>query len=384
MKEDIQQILEKYSQNACTEEELQRLEAWFLETGRGKPGVLTNDARLERILNRVRSSPRFDTLVSPSSTKPSRLKRLWASTSISAALLLLGIGLALYWPQSPMPTDEHAVADIAAGEEKAILTLADGRKITLDGRVQGTLVQENGMTIQKNADNILTYTLQETDDQEISTLTYHTIETPRGGEYQVVLSDGTIVWLNAESSLTFPSRFSTSSREVSMRGEAYFSVVRQEQTTGRHIPFIVDTDQQRIEVLGTEFNVNSYPDRSRQQTTLVEGSVRVISRNNNQQMVLKPGQQARIGSTMEIIQADLEKEIAWKHGDFIFKNDRLPDILQQVARWYNISVSYPEHLAELRYSGMVSRQRSLSAIVAMLESTGEIKVNIKERRVMIE
>src|SRR5690606_17657522 len=150
------------------------------------------------------------------------------STSIAAALLLLGIGLALYWPSSPMPADEHTVADIAAGEEKAILTLGNGRKITLDGRAQGTLVQENGITIHKNVDNILTYTLQEADDQEIGTLTYNTIETPRGGEYQVVLSDGTTVWLNAESSLTFPSRFSTSSREVSIRGEAYFSVVRQE------------------------------------------------------------------------------------------------------------------------------------------------------------
>src|SRR5690606_27345528 len=212
--------------------------------------------------------------------------------------------------------------DTAAGEDKAVLTLSNVRKTTLHAHPQRTLVQEHGLTTHKNADNILTYTLQEADDQEIGTLTYNTIETPRGGEYQVVLSDGTTVWLTAESSLTSPSRFSTSSREVSMRGEAYFSVVRQERITGRHIPFIVDTDQQRIEVLGTEFNVNSYPDRSRQQTTLVEGSVRVISRNSNQQMVLKPGQQAQIGSTMEIIQADLEKEIAWKHGDFIFKNDR--------------------------------------------------------------
>lgn len=383
MKEDIQQILEKYSRNACTKEELQRLEAWFLETGSGKPGVLADDARLEQILQRIKSSPRFASTTNRSKAKRSLRRIIWASTSI-AALLLLGIGLALYGPILPLPTEEYKADDIIAGKEKAILTLADGRKIVLDEQAKDTLAREHGITIHKNADNILTYTLEPTTSQHPEAPVYNTIETPRGGEYQVVLSDGSQVWLNSESSLTFPSRFSAHSREVHVQGEAYFSVVPREMQAGTRTPFIVHTNRQRLEVLGTEFNVNTYPEQSRQRTTLVEGSVRVIHQANGQRAVLEPGQQAQIGTSMKVVQADLEKEIAWKQGDFIFKNDRLPDILQQVSRWYDITVSYPANRAGLRYSGMVSRKQPLSSIIAMLESTGTIQVNIKERRIIIE
>lgn len=381
MKEDIQHILEKYSRNACSEEELRRLEAWFQAIGQENPGTMVDDTRLQRLLQQIQASPRYSS-ADISSTR-SRVKRLLVNISV-AALALVGIGLAVYWTQPPAPTEKFTVSDIAAGEDKAVLTLADGRKIILDGSSQGRLVQENGITIYKNIDNILTYTPQTDDDQVTGDLVYNTIETPRGGQYQVILSDGTTVWLNAESSLTFPTRFSTDSRQVQIRGEAYFSVVPQETETGRRTPFIVETDQQRIEVLGTEFNVNTYADRSRQQTTLVKGSVRVIHQMNGQQAVLAPGQQARIGNVIEIVQADLEKEIAWKQGDFIFKNDRLQDILQQVSRWYDITVSYPANRAGLRYSGMVSRKQPLSSIIAMLESTGTIQVRIKERRIIIE
>lgn len=381
MKEDIQHILEKYNRNACSEEELRRLEAWFQAIGHENPGTFADDARLQRLFERIETSPRY----TATSTRHSRFRRVLAVASI-AALVLLGIGLAIYAPQPSIPTEQLTGSDIAAGEDKAILTLADGRKIVLDGDIEGMLAEENGITIRKNADNILIYTLHATNSQEMGTLTYNTIETPRGGQYQVILSDGTTVWLNAESSITFPTRFSVGSRQVSVRGEAYFAVVSQ-QTDGPakgRIPFIVDTDQQRIEVLGTEFNVNTYSDRPQQQTTLIEGSVRVTHHHNGQQVTLEPGQQAQIGSSIHVTRADLEKEIAWKQGDFIFKEDPLSDILKQVSRWYDITVSYPEHVSELRYSGMISRQRPLSGIITMLESTGAIKIKIKERRIIIE
>lgn len=385
MKENIHQLLEKYSRNACSEEELRQLEAWFLEVGNENIGTFPDEARVHRMLEQIQASPRYKRTGAPAKQNRLRVKRIIAVAS-AAAILLFGIGVALYWSPHSAQTETASIADIAAGGDKAILTLADGKRIVLDGTGSGTVAQENGITIQKNADKSLTYTVQETTGDIGGKLAYHTIETPRGGQYRVVLSDGSTIWLNAESSLTFPARFSPTSRDVKVTGEAYFAVVPRKTggDVGKRIPFIVETDQQRIEVLGTEFNVNTYPDQPAQQTTLVEGSVRVRNKNNDQHVVLEPGQKAQGSSTIQVTKADLEREIAWKNGDFIFKNDQLSHILQQVSRWYDITVSYPEHLAELPFSGMVSRQRPLSSIIAMLESTGVLRVKIQERRIIIE
>lgn len=269
---------------------------------------------------------------------------------------------------------------ILPGGNRAILTLADGSVISLSDAQNGTVATQNGVNIQKDAAGNIRY---EVDGKAAATaLVMNTIATPKGGQYRISLPDGSVAMLNAASSLSYPVNFTGKERRVRMTGEVYFEIAKATDARKERIPFFVETDKQEIQVLGTHFNVNAYGDESAVRTTLVEGSVQVTA-HNGQSALLKPGQQALLAGGLEVGEADIQKELGWKNGDFIFRAERLDQVLRQVARWYDVEVECPQRLANIRFTGMVSRSQPLSTLKEMIETTKNLKVTLKERRFIV-
>jgi len=254
--------------------------------------------------------------------------------------------------------------DIGPGGSKAVLTLADGSQIALDSIVTGDQVYRVA------ADKPLTQ-----NEQPV----YNTISTPLRGQYQLVLADGSRVWLNAGSSIKFPLAFTDSERSVEVKGELYFEVMQDKKR-----PFKVYSGQQQLEVLGTHFNVNAYDDEEEIKTTLLEGAVKVSSGNISR--ILKPGQQSRLsGRTgeMNVVKVDLEEAISWKNGYFIFDNEDIHSVMRKISRWYGVEVVYAnEHISE-NFGGTVSKFENVSQVLKILEATGTIHFKIEGRRIIV-
>ncbi|WP_316822399.1 FecR family protein [Pedobacter gandavensis] len=269
-----------------------------------------------------------------------------------------------------------SVIDIPAAGNKAVLTLADGKVITLNEAAEGTLVNVAGMVIRKIGDGQLVYEISGKQSG-----TYNTITTPKGGTYQVKLADGTNVWLNAASSIRFPTSFvSLKDRKIELIGEAYFEVSKD----AKH-PFKVHTAHQEVEVLGTHFNISSYADDADVRTTLLEGAVKVSSlRENGTQVILKPGQQLVLAQgKIKINKADLEEVLAWKNGLFVFNDEPLEHIMRRVARWYGLEVVYEPGLDKNKlFGGSVSRFDHVSKVLRQLELTGGVHFKIEEGRII--
>lgn len=250
--------------------------------------------------------------------------------------------------------------DIPPGGNKALLTLVDGTQIILDSVKNGVLASQGNTKILKLNSGQLVYQPRGQNEKAV----INTISTPRGGQYQITLEDGSNVWLNAASSLKFPSTFTGNERTVELTGEGYFEVAKNASK-----PFRVKLNDATIEVLGTHFNINSYNDEESVKTTLLEGSVKVIKGNTT--LMLNPGQQAQIINTGKIVlnkDVDITEVMAWKDGFFEFENMELPAIMRQVARWYNVSVSFPKVKTKERFGGRISRNLSLSNVLHLLET----------------
>jgi transmembrane sensor len=269
------------------------------------------------------------------------------------------------------PTHQH---DKAPGGNKAILTLADGSTVILDTTTNGAITKQGSITIIK-LDGQLTYTKKGSASKEIL---YNTITTPKGGQYQIVLPDGTKVWLNAASGLHFPTEFRGKERNVELTGEAYFEVAK-----NAAMPFHVLVNNMKVEVLGTHFNVMAYDDEAAVKTTLLEGSVKVTE--GNQAILLLPFQQAllqRSGNILSSRDADVEKEVAWKNGKFVFEDDDVSSIMKQLSRWYDIEVEFKGDI-NAHYSGKVTRQANISKVLKMLESAGGVSFEINNNKVTV-
>lgn len=274
---------------------------------------------------------------------------------------------------------------IAPGSNKALLTLADGSKIALDDAASGELAKQSGTNVSKAARGQLVYTIDNTISKSNSATSpqpvYNTIETPKGGQFQVDLPDGTKVWLNAGSSLRYPTSFNGKIRSVELTGEAYFEVAK-----NAHKPFKVLSNTQEVEVLGTHFNISSYTDDSSVKTTLLEGSVKVLSSKANQSRLLVPGQQSDINyanNSFSVKAVNTDEVIAWKNGYFLFADEDLKSIMSKFARWYNVDVEYKGDVNNLRFGGMVSRSKDLTQALKVIEQTGSVKIKIEGRRVIV-
>ncbi len=263
-----------------------------------------------------------------------------------------------------------------------MLTLADGTKINLDKAENGEIAHQAGWTISKKEGSQLVYSLVTPGEQPSrGNSLFNVIETPRGGEYQVILPDGTRVWLNAASSLRYPAVFAGSERRVELRGEAYFEVAHNSK-----MPFRIKSNHQLVEVLGTHFNISSYADDKIIKTTLLEGSVAVSVGNDIASQNLKPGQQAVVGhtgSSIRIKNVDVEESIAWKNGYFLFNDESIESIMRKVARWYDVDVEYTGKIPSVGFNGTVLKSKNISGVLKILELTKAVHFKVKGRRVMV-
>src|SRR5690606_3532675 len=268
-------------------------------------------------------------------------------------------------------------SDIMPGSNKAVLTSSDGRQVLWDSVGQGVLTADGGSEIIKSEDGNIVYARK---GNTVAATSYNSISIPRGGMYKVVLADGTKVWVSSETSLKYPVEFSHKERRVQLSGEAYFEVAKDV-----HKPFIVEAQGAEVKVLGTQFNVNAYSSHSFVKTTLVEGAVEF--RYDREAVKLKPGQAALASEGQGISNvsyADVERDIDWKNGFFIFRDEELESIMTRISRWYDIEVQYEdEALKKQVFGGKFSKNSTLSELLKSMELTGTIKFKRQERRVTV-
>ena len=294
--------------------------------------------------------------------------RRWAAAA--AILILLSTSYFVFFqkPVKPVSTQVPEVsADIPPGGDKATLTLSNGSIIRLDSASNGTIAREDETNITKTDSGHLLYHIG---NNPVAEAKINTLATPRGGTFQLTLSDGTKVWLNAASSITYPSSFTGTDRKVTITGEAYFEVAKD-----RSKPFLVSVNDMVITVLGTHFNINAYENESQVKTTLFEGSIALKSGQYNS--LLKPGEQAESGNNGKINilqQEDLNQVIAWKTGYFNFRDADLPTVMRQLERWYDIDVRYNDQVPQRRFRGELPRSMTLKEVLNVLR---EVKINYK-------
>lgn len=313
----------------------------------------------------------------------------WQWVTGIAALLCVAAGLFMYRGLDNQPIDVTATdavtPPILPGDNKAMLTLADGRVISLDEAARGDLAEQAGVRIVKTKDGQLSYEpINKSVGEEVI---YNTVSTPKGGEYQLVLPDGTKVWLNAASSLRYPVRFTGDQRKVELVGEAYFEVTPVEASNAK-LPFIVATTQQQVEVLGTHFNIKAYANEDETKTTLLEGSVRVSIPARGAFDVLKPNEQAIIksgGKRIAVTTVDPSSAIAWKNGIFAFHDNTIVEIMNTIARWYDVTVEYEGGMPpkDKIFGGTISKFESFEKLLETIELTGTVKFKIAGRRVIV-
>jgi transmembrane sensor len=278
--------------------------------------------------------------------------------------------------------------DVAPGSNKAILTLADGFRIVLDSVENGALATQGQASVVKLADGQVVYNTRNPLTTDGSPLTYNTITTPKGGQFQLMLSDGSKVWLNAASSIRYPTTFAAHERVVEITGEAYFEVSPLPTTPGGRgvkgkIPFIVSVNgKTRVEVLGTHFNISAYDDEDAIKTTLLEGKVKVVSGEssvNERSVILQPGEQAAITTNHQLQttnKVDLDEVVAWKNGLFQFNHTDIKVLMRQIARWYNIEVHYEGTPPAMQITGKAPRNISLATMLKILELS-DVKYRIE-------
>ncbi|ADY50658.1 anti-FecI sigma factor, FecR [Pseudopedobacter saltans DSM 12145] len=270
--------------------------------------------------------------------------------------------------------------EIFPGGNKAVLTLGDGSRIVLDSLKDGNIAEQLGGIVKKTKEGQIVYDLSDiTTKIESQKLVYNTVSTPKGGEYQLTLPDGTKVWLNSMSTLKFPVVFAGNERKVELTGEAYFEVAKDKTK-----PFFVQAKDTKVQVLGTHFNISAFADETEVRTTLLEGSVKVD--RGMKTIVLVPGQEAsasdsKVGFTVR--EADLEKVMAWKNGYFVFRDEPLESLMKRISRWYNIEVDYKGDMGSNTFGGKFSKNSTLSELLRSLELTGTVKFKTQERRVTV-
>ena len=373
-KEEVQELVEKFLHNIASKEEEERLLQWYWRESNLKSEWELNSSQSEldlksKIYTKITEQDESET--DQYTSEKNKFKK------IGIALLFFTIlALAAFFNSNQFRksnTDETLVVeqpvDILPGGSKAILTLADGRKIELDESKNGILVDQGGIKVHKNSDGIIEYTFSKKEIPSLNSLdpaepVFNTIETPVGGKYQLNLADGSKVWLNSSSSIRFPIFFSKDKREVELKGEAYFEVSKDSKRK-----FSVRSGIQTVEVLGTQFNINAYSDEKSIKTTLFEGEIRVIDLKTNNSKLLKPGEQSNVDQSIQIRRIDTQTEIAWKEGYFHFKKADIETVMRQLGRWYGVTARYEGNLPEHHFSGAISNNLTLLEVLEILEKS---------------
>lgn len=382
--QDILLLIEKYQSGNATEAEKQLLDEWYHSFNDSEVELMVDEMPQhfgERLRNKI-----LETVRAKEKIKTVRSRKIWYIPAAAAVFLIVMTVYVFFASKSSnQPKTEYAQStktnDVAPGGNKAILTLANGTTVVLDSMSNGVINQQGAIKIQKSGKGSLVYTVNGNPAIIKNNIAYNTISTPRGGQYQIKLADGTIVWLNAASSIRFPITFVGSERRVEITGEAYFEVAK-----NKSMPFKVKAASSEIEVLGTHFNVNAYDDESCIRTTLLEGSVKVsVPLNNRPATFLQPGQQASINTAGKILvnrDVDMEEVLAWKNGLFQYKGTDLQTILRQVSKWYDIDVEYRGDVNP-HFTGQLKRELYASKVFEKLALTGEVHFKIEGKKVIV-
>jgi ferric-dicitrate binding protein FerR (iron transport regulator) len=377
-------LIAKYMANNINPDELLELKAWREESVENE-ALFQNLIKPDRFAQWNAMAQRYDRRKSwqviKNNIHPKQTIRLKSWYYYAAAVILLPFLLLFFFKEHKInpanfPQENLQVAVITPGSQKATLILNDGSQVDLDDEQSFFLEEKEGTRIKKDSTG-LNYESNK-DSQEII---YNQIKVPRGGEYAVVLSDGSRVYLNALSSLRYPVNFQADSRIVELTGEAYFEVKKSDK------PFIVSTQDSKIEVLGTAFNVSTYPEDEMVRTTLVEGRVKIQLKENMQEIVLNPSEQMafnRVGKELSVNKVDVNSYIAWKDGLFYFKDWQLKDIMTYLSRWYDFKVRYKNKNSQsLRFGGKFDRNGDLTLVLNLLEQTGKVKFEINDKTIII-
>jgi transmembrane sensor len=395
----FKQIIEKWETGTASEEEIQFLEKYYLLFDQEDDGIerlsIQEKMQLER---EMKSSIDRQTIAG---RKGSSVFSLPIKRMIAAAVIIFTVatvGWLFYRDKDEKPAAvvhlPEKVQDIDPGGNKATLTLADGSVVVLDETPKGVVGIQEGIKIRKTADGTVEYDFAAqsalpNDKNNSAKLQWNTVSTPMGGQYRLKLPDGTQVWLNAASSVEFPIKFSTAERVVKLRGEAYFEV-----TNDQNRPFKVLSNDQEIKVLGTHFNVNTYPDEPGLTTTLVEGRIQVSI--PGQQKILTPGEQAFVkiltqngsniqidpNSKIELTTTDVEAATAWKDGYFKFNKTDLPSIMRQISRWYDVEIEFKGRVPNDLFVGKINRTEKVSGVLRLLELSG-VHFSIEGKRIIV-
>ena len=387
-KKDFEKLLDKYIAGEASLEEEQRLLNFYGSFQKKPKTVKATDELGENIFGKIQENI---SSVDEDRYNPS----FYYLKSISiAAIILLFISTGLYFYSNRMISEPEQFTeidvrnDILPGYNKAILTLADGSKISLDDAANGLLASQGNIAITKTENGQIVYEKNNVDKSKFIShrSAINTIQTPKGGKYQIRLPDGSKVWLNSASTLIYPTTFAGNERKVQLKGEAYFEIA-----PNKNVPFRVESDNQIVEVLGTHFNINSYDDEDYVKTTLLEGSVKVILSSNPNEIsktkLLKPGEQSLTKSSqsgIRIENADTEKAVAWKNGYFKFRNTPIKEIMREIERWYDVELIYEGKIPSDEFTGFISNDVKISAVLKIMEESGGVKFSVKGKKLKVK
>ncbi|AYD47328.1 FecR family protein [Arachidicoccus soli] len=362
--EKLRELAQKWLNGRLSPQEEEVFNRWYEQLPDSEINIASQDITEEefrmRMLERVKGSIK-------TTRNRSVIFKLTHSVWAAASILIFLFGLGLYLSRGPVlnhPISNSVVAinDIAPGGNRAMLTLADGRTICLDSANQGLLTKEAGARIIKLSDGMLSYQLA--DKKQSMGVLYNTLSTPLGGQYKLLLPDGTKVWLNASSSIRYPINFAGTQRIVSITGEAYFEVKHNAK-----MPFIVKAGNTIIHDIGTHFNINSYSNEPTMKITLLEGSIEVEQTISKAKQLMEPGEQVNVNKDYGLTllrNNDIDKSIAWKNGLFDFNGETLESAMRQISRWYNVTVSYPNGIPAIQFTGQIHRDVNISQVLDML------------------
>jgi transmembrane sensor len=379
-KDKLAKIAQNYLKGTASDAERRLFDEWFVNEDPNEFQLKNNQTEDE---HREKHLAMIHKKAAISDIRPRR-GRTWLIISAAAAILVgILIGAYYFIDQNPTPQSVMVVnkpsTDIKPGGNKAILTLSNGQKIVLNDAKKGLIARQGAANINNKGAGQLIYSNNPSDQAKGANLV-NTIETPRGGKYKLVMSDGTVAILDAASSISYPVAFSGNERRVKITGQVYFEVVHNSKK-----PFYVETRGQTVEDLGTIFNINSYVDEPEITTTLINGSVSVSKINSS--VILKPGQQAvnQLNRNIKVGPADIDEAVAWKNDYFVFNDENIDDVMRKVSRWYDVDIEYrdKEKIKET-YLGSMTRYSNVSEVLKMLEITGDVKFSVQGRKIIVK
>jgi len=384
-------LVRKYLENKASKKEITFIEQYYDHFG--KEEDITNSlspTEMTKLENEIKGN--IDFRIQEKEQKKGLIRSIttihyWAAAAV--ILVMVSAGIYMFYNHSvtqyPMALNNQSGRyknDVAPGGDKAILILGDGSRVILDNTKNGTIGNQGNSKVLKIDAGKLAYNMQAGSKNIPKVIPFNTVSTPRGGQFQIELPDGSTVWLNATSSLRFPTAFiNGKERKVELTGEAYFEVTKNET-----MPFKVIVNKMEVQVLGTHFNVMAYSNEHDIKTTLLEGSLKINSAVNNKSIIIKPGQQASLDNSNSEINVsqniDVDLEVAWKNGFTAFKSADITTIMRQIERWYDVDVNYEGTIPVRTFTGKISRNANLSELLRLLE-VSKIHFTIDGRKITV-